>query len=265
MRGARHVRVSPSGRWPLRDRLHAAVQAAPLAVAAAIALEVALLVMDLIWSNPPGDAAIVAFGTASAITFIVGLAMSNERAFLASVLTLATASAFADLPVSRGGATVFAAAAGAIVLAFAEAGGAALEPSGTGKQLGRPTGARVTWAAATAIGGAVAGWLLVSVRAGVAGLGPIALGIGVAAAVGLIVLAGMLTRSAVAADRSAVTEPQPIGGRDPLADGDRSDGDRLAGVTQLALRAPSRRARRRARGTRLARRARPPRSAPSSG
>jgi len=219
------------------DRLRAAFRAAPLAVITAVAIQIVVWVTDLIWSTPPGVAAILAFGTASAITFTVALAMGNERAFLASVLTLAAASAFADLPVSRAGVTVFAAAAGALVLAFAEAGGSALEPSGTGKQLGRPTGARVAWVAAIAVGGALAGWLLVSVRGGVADLGPLALGVGVAAAVGFIVLAGTLTRSAVTGD---------------------------AGVSQRALPAPSRRARRRARGTRHVRPGRPSRSAPSS-
>jgi hypothetical protein len=223
-----------------------------------VALEVVIWLTDLFWSGAPAIAGILAFGTASVITLTVALAMSNERAFLASVLTLATASAFADLPVNRAGSTVFAAAAGALVLGFAEAGGAALEPSGTGKQLGRPTGARVAWVGAIAVGGGLLGWLIVSVRGGVADLGPLALGIGVAAAVGVILLAGTLTRSAVAGGATAGDGS----GQRPGASLDGTDD--LAAVTRLAPPAPSRRARLRGRGTRRAPHGHPPRSTPSS-
>ena len=127
--------------------------------------------------------AVVPIAMASVITFVVAIAVRSERAFLASVLTLAGACAVADLPVHRNGAAVFASVAGAAVLVFVEAGGAALEPRGAGTRVGRPATTQAVWVGLVAVGGASAGWLLLSLEPEVSDLGLAALGIGVLAAV----------------------------------------------------------------------------------
>jgi hypothetical protein len=117
---------------------------------------------------------------ASMTTFAVALGARNERAFLTSVLLISAASAFADLPVQRSDAGVFAALGGAVVLGLIEAGGAALEPKGGGTHVGRPARLHVAWVVVVAVGGALAGWLLLSLQP-----------------VGMIVFTGALTGSAL--------------------------------------------------------------------
>jgi hypothetical protein len=169
------------------------------------------------------------------------LVARSEEAFLGSVLLISAASAVADLPLHRSGAGVLAAVGGALVLGLIETGGAVLEPSGGGTRLGRPWRAHVCWVTAVAVGGAGVGWLLLSLEPGLAGLGVVALAFGVLAAVGTVLYAGALTGLA-------------------LSDDGRSAG----GISPRGRRAPSRRDRRRARGTKPAPPDRPPRSTPSS-
>ena len=105
--------------------------------------------------------------------------------------------AVADLPIHRSGAAAFAAVAGAAVLAFVEAGGAASEPARGGKHVGRPARRHVIWVALVAAGGAAAGWLLLASKPALAGYGIAALGVGVLAAICVLGLAATLSRSAV--------------------------------------------------------------------
>jgi hypothetical protein len=215
--------------------LAVAYSAAPVAVSTASALLLGLGVADVTAASRVATVGVVALVVASMVTFAVALGARGERAFLTSILFISAASAVADLHVQRGDRAVFAAVAGAVVLGVIEAGGAALEPKGGGSRLGRPARLHVAWVVAVAAGGAAAGWLLLSLQPDIADLGLLALGCGVLAAVGLIVFAGALTRSALADALNSPEQP-----------------------------APSRRGRRRARGTRRAPPARPARSAPSS-
>jgi hypothetical protein len=259
-RGSRR-RVA-SGDTSALAALAVAYSAAPVAVSAASGLLVGLGVADVIAASRAATAGVVALVVASMVTFGVALGARGERAFLTSVLFISAASAFADLHVYRGDRTVFAAVAGAIVLGVIEAGGAALEPKGGGSRLGRPARLHVAWVVAVAAGGAAAGWLLVSLQPDVADLGLVALGCGVLAAVGLVVFAGALTGSALGDGAGFVggSAGGPLG-QGPAVPGGGSG----AALNSPEQPAPSRRDRRRARGTRRAPPARPPRSAPSSG
>jgi hypothetical protein len=228
---------------PTLATLRLAYSAAPFAVSAASGLLLVLGVADMIAAPAAATAGIFVLAGASIITFAVALEARNERAFLASVLLISAASAFADLPVHRADAAVLAAVAGATVLCIIEAGGAALEPNGGGSNLGRPARLHVAWVAAVAPGGAAAGWLLLSLQPDLDDLGLVALGLGVLAAVGMIVFAGALARSALA----------DAAGDDAAGSAAGSD------FSQPLQRAPSPRGRRLARGTRRAPRGRPPR------
>ena len=225
---------------PVVAAFRSAYTAAPVAVSTASALLIALGVADILAATAVATVGVFALVVASLITFTTALGARNERAFLASVLLISAASAFADLPVTRSGAGVLAAVAGATVLGLIEAGGAALEPKGGGTHLGRPARLHVAWVTVVAVGGGATGWLLLSLQPDVAGLGLVALACGVLAAVGIIVFTGALTGSALGSPAGASSLNPP------------------------ERRAPSRRGRRRARDTRPAPRARPPRSEPSS-
>jgi small-conductance mechanosensitive channel len=135
---------------------------------------------------------------ASIIPLVVALGARSERAFLGSIVILTGSCVLADLPLHRSGAALFAAIAGAAVLAFVEAGGAALEPKGGGTHVGHPARAHAIWVGLVAIGGAAAGWLLLSVDPELSDLGLAALVLGVLAAVCLIALAAMLAATAIA-------------------------------------------------------------------
>jgi hypothetical protein len=194
-----------SGSWRLRRLRRAgptvplfrpALAAAPVAVPTAFALVIAVTAASVAFAPKQAAAGVVACGLASTVTLFVALTIRSERAFLASVLLLAGACAVADLPVHRSGAVVFAAVAGAVVLAFAEAGGAALEPVGGGTHVGRPGLRQATWTVALAVGGAVAGWLLLSLEPDLSDLGLAALGVGVVAAICVIALAAGLSARA---------------------------------------------------------------------
>ncbi|MGO8877335.1 MAG: hypothetical protein ACLQNG_16415 [Acidimicrobiales bacterium] len=191
-----------SGSWRLRRLRRAgpaiplfrpALAAAPVAVPTAFALAIVATVASVAFAPKQAVAGVVACGLVSVLTLFVALTIRSERAFLVSVFLLAGACAVADLPVHRSGAVVFAAAAGAAVLAFAEAGGAALEPLGGGTHVGRPGVRQTTWTAAVAVGGAAAGWLLLSLEPDLSGFGLAALGVGVVAAICVIALAASLS------------------------------------------------------------------------
>jgi hypothetical protein len=234
---------------PILATFRVAYSAAPAAVATASALLVALGVADMVLAPVAATAGIFMLVLVAMITLAVALGARSEPAFLASVLLIAGASAFADLPAHRGDAGVIAAIAGAAVLGIIEAGGAALEPSGGGERLGRPGRAHVAWVAMVAVGGAVAGWLLLSLQPDLADLGLVALAFGVLAAVGMIVFAGALTGSVL----------RDVGGV-AGAGGGRAPGE----LSPPGRRAPSRRGRRRGRGTRPSPPDHPLRSTPSS-
>jgi len=189
-------RSGPSG-VPLFAAFRMAYSAAPVAVSTASALVVALGVADMIVTPTAASAGVLVLAVASMTTFAVALGARNERAFLTSVLLISAASAFADLPVQRSDAGVFAALGGAVVLGLIEAGGAALEPKGGGTHVGRPARLHVAWVVVVAVGGALAGWLLLSLQPDLTDLGLVALGLGVLAAVGMIVFTGALTGSAL--------------------------------------------------------------------
>ncbi len=188
----------PRMRVPITPRLRPALAAAPFAVSLALMCDLALAAASIGFAQKAMAIAVVPIAMASVITFVVAIAVRSERAFLASVLTLAGACAVADLPVHRNGAAVFASVAGAAVLVFVEAGGAALEPRGAGTRVGRPATTQAVWVGLVAVGGASAGWLLLSLQPEVSDLGLAALGIGVLAAVCLIALAAMLAAAAIA-------------------------------------------------------------------
>jgi hypothetical protein len=240
-----------SNNKPLLSAFRVAYSAAPVAVATAIALQIALGTADMLFAPTVASAGVLLLVLGSMITFVVSLAARNERAFLSSALLISAASAVADLPLHRSDAGVLAAVAGAMVLGMIEAGGAALEPRGGGVRLGRPARLHVVWVTAVALGGAVTGWLLLSLQPDVADLGLFALGLGVLAAIGFIVFAGALTGSALGADAGLAGRP--------------AGGSAHGGFSPRGRRAPSRRGRRRARGTRPVPPARRPRSTPSSG
>jgi hypothetical protein len=225
---------------PILATFRVAYSAAPAAVATASTLLVALGVADMVLAPIAATAGILILVVVSMITLAVALGARSEPAFLASVLLIAAATAFADLPTHRGDAGVIAAIAGAAVLGIIEAGGAALEPASGGERLGRPGRAHVAWVTAVAVGGAAAGWLLLSLQPDLADLGLVALAFGVLAAVGMIVFAGALTGS-VLRDVAGVT-----------------DAGRGGTPGKLSPRG------RRALSPRGRRRGRPPRSTPSS-
>jgi hypothetical protein len=232
-----------------------AYSAAPVAVSTASALLVALGAMDVITASRVATIAVFALVVVSMITFTGALGARNERAFLSAVLLISAASAFADLPLHRSDAAVFAAVAGATVLGLIEAGGAALEPKGGGTHIGRPARLHVAWVVVVGVAGAAAGWLLLSLQSGVADLGLVAVAFGVLAAVGMIVFTGALTGSALGdtgrrARGSSGREATPVGG------GGTAGG---SGLNPPERRALSRRGRRLARGARRAPRDRPPR------
>jgi len=183
---------------PVLLRFRAAWTAAPLAVSVALALELALAAASTAFAPKTTATAVALISLASIITLVVALGARNERALLASVLTLAGTCAFADLPIHRSGAAAFASIAGAAVLVFVEAAGAALEPKGGGARLSRPGSRHALWVGLVAVGGASAGWLLLSLQPDVSDLGLGALGVGVGAAVCLIALAALLATATIA-------------------------------------------------------------------
>jgi hypothetical protein len=193
-------RRSSSHRPPVAPRFKSAFAAAPAAVSVALVLDVAVAVACVALAPKILTSGVLLLALASLITLAVSLAARSQPAFLASVLTLAAECVIADLPIHRSGAVVFAAAAGAAVLVFAEAGGTALEPKGGGTHVGRPSSRHVLWVALVAAGGAVAGWLLLALQPDMSGLGLAAVGVGVLAAICLIALTTVLA-TAVLTDR----------------------------------------------------------------
>jgi hypothetical protein len=178
-----------------------ALVAAPVAVSIAFGLQLAVAVSAVAFAAKILTSAVVIVAVASIVTLVVAIGARDDRAYRASVLTLAVTCALADLPIHRSDAIAFAAVAGAVVLAFAEAGGAALEPKGGGKHVGRPAGLHAVWVAVVAAGGGVAGWLLLSLQSDLSGLGLAALGVGVLAAVCMVGLAAVLTTAAISERR----------------------------------------------------------------
>jgi hypothetical protein len=178
-----------------------AARAAPVAVSIAFGLQLAVTVGAVVFAAKILTSAVVIVALVSIVTLVVALGARDDRTYRASVVTLAVACTLADLPIHRADAITFAAVAGGVVLAFAEAGGAALEPKGGGSHVGRPAALHAGWVALVAAGGGVAGWLLLSLRSDLSGLGLAALGIGVLAAVCLVGLAAVLTTAAIAERR----------------------------------------------------------------
>jgi hypothetical protein len=185
--------------------LRPALSAAPAAFSLAFGLDVTVIALAMVLAPHAAVAGAALSGVASIITLVVALGMRSERAFLASVLFLAVACAVADLPVHRSGSAAFAAVAGVAVLAFTEAGGAALEPAGGGKRIGTPGRRHVVWVGLVAAGGGSTGWLLLALQPALSGYGLAALGVGVLAAICVLALAATLSRAAVS-ERAAASE-----------------------------------------------------------
>lgn len=188
-RPRRHRRIASSFR--------AALAAAPAALPLAFALDVAVVAGAAAFATKATAVAVVLSGLVSLVSFVAALGARSGRAFLSSVLSLALACALADLPIHRGAAAVFAAMAGAAVLVFAEAGGAALDPMTSNKRIGHPGAAHVAWVGTVAVVGASAGLLALSLQSDISGLGVAALAVGALAAVCVMALTGVLATAAV--------------------------------------------------------------------
>ncbi len=171
--------------------------AAPLAVSVAITTDLALTVAAGAFAPRHQAVAVAMSGAVSTGALVLALATHGRRAFLTCALALALACALADLPVHRGSSATFAAIAGAAMVVFAEAAGAAVEPAGGGRSLGRPGGAQALRAGTVAVIGGAIGWLVLSLRPELSDLGLVALGVGAVSAVGVMALAALLAGSAV--------------------------------------------------------------------
>ncbi len=181
----------------VRPFLQAALASAPFAVSATMGIELCVAVAGAALAPKALAGTAVLCAVVSTVAWCTALASRNERAFVAATVLLAGACALAALPVHRTGSAVVAALGGAAVLAFAEIGATALERLGARDHVGRPSLLRALWVAPVAVAGAAVGWLLLALGPELSGFGLAAVAAGVVAAVCLLVLAAVLTGTAV--------------------------------------------------------------------
>jgi hypothetical protein len=177
--------------------LRKAFAASPLSRSGSIATLGVIAVITLVWARPEERALCVLFLIVAVSAYLAALPWARSEFVTVAVVCAALCCGVSDLPVGRSGAVPFGALAGAVFLCFVELATHSLEPPEAGRRLHGPAVHRTLWTAGTAVIGGVGGWLLLSLRQSITGLGLIALGIGAGAAVLVAVLVAALARGAL--------------------------------------------------------------------